>query len=33
MRMRGTAYGLTETVNGVGDLVASVKLGSLWTAV
>jgi MFS family permease len=30
---RGTAYGLLGTVNGVGDLVASVMLGSLWTAV
>ncbi len=29
---RGTAYGLLGTVNGVGDLVASVMLGSLWTA-
>lgn len=30
---RGTAYGLLGTVNGVGDLVASVMLGSLWTAI
>jgi MFS family permease len=30
---RGTAYGLLGTVNGVGDLVASVMLGTLWTAV
>jgi MFS family permease len=30
---RGTAFGVMGTVNGVGDLVASVMLGSLWTAV
>jgi MFS family permease len=30
---RGTAYGLMGTVNGVGDLVASVLVGTLWTAV
>jgi MFS family permease len=30
---RGTAYGLMGTVNGVGDLTASVLVGSLWTAV
>jgi MFS family permease len=30
---RGTAYGLMGTVNGVGDLVASALVGSLWTAV
>lgn len=30
---RGTAYGLIGTVNGVGDLVASALVGSLWTAV
>ncbi len=29
---RGTAYGLLGTVNGVGDLVASVMVGSLWAA-
>jgi MFS family permease len=29
---RGTAYGLLGTVNGVGDLVASLMVGSLWTA-
>ena len=29
---RGTAFGVMGTVNGVGDLVASVMLGSLWTA-
>lgn len=30
---RGTAYGLMGTVNGVGDLTASVLVGSLWTAI
>ncbi len=30
---RGTAYGVMGTVNGVGDLVASALVGSLWTAV
>jgi MFS family permease len=29
---RGIAYGLIGTVNGVGDLTASVLVGSLWTA-
>jgi MFS family permease len=29
----GTAYGVLGTVNGVGDLVASVLVGTLWTAV
>jgi sugar phosphate permease len=29
---RGTAFGVMGTVNGVGDLVASVVLGTLWTA-
>jgi MFS family permease len=31
--LRGTAYGLMGTVNGAGDLVASVLVGTLWTAV
>ncbi|MGQ9677372.1 MAG: MFS transporter [Chloroflexota bacterium] len=31
--VRGTAYGVMGTVNGVGDLVASVVVGFLWTAV
>ncbi len=31
--MRGTAYGVLGTVNGVGDLVASILVGTLWTAV
>jgi MFS family permease len=31
--VRGTAYGVLGTVNGVGDLVASVMVGTLWTAV
>ncbi len=30
---RGTAYGVLGTVNGVGDLVASILVGTLWTAV
>jgi MFS family permease len=30
---RGTAYGVLGTVNGVGDLVASVLVGTLWTAI
>ena len=30
---RGTAYGLMGTLNGVGDLVASALVGTLWTAV
>jgi MFS family permease len=30
---RGTAYGMLGTVNGVGDLAASVIVGTLWTAV
>jgi MFS family permease len=30
---RGTAYGLMGTVNGVGDLIASALVGTLWTAV
>jgi MFS family permease len=31
--MRGTAYGVMGTVNGIGDLVASVIVGALWTAI
>ena len=31
--VRGTAYGVMGTVNGVGDLVASVVVGLLWTVV
>jgi MFS family permease len=31
LESRGTAYGLMGTVNGVGDLTASVLVGSLWT--
>ena len=31
--IRGTAYGVMGTVNGVGDLVASVMVGTLWTAI
>ena len=31
--VRGTAYGLMGTVNGVGDFVASALVGSLWTIV
>ena len=32
-RIRGTAYGVMGTVNGVGDLVASVIVGLLWTVI
>lgn len=31
--LRGTAYGIVGAVNGVGDLVASVLVGSLWSGV
>ena len=31
--VRGVAYGLLGTVNGVGDLVASGTVGLLWTAI
>ena len=31
--VRGTAYGLLATVNGVGDFVASAAVGLLWTGV
>ena len=30
--LRGTAYGVLGAINGVGDLVASVVVGILWTA-
>jgi MFS family permease len=30
---RGTAYGLMGAVNGVGDLIASALVGTLWTVV
>jgi MFS family permease len=29
--VRGTAYGVLGTVNGIGDLVSSVLVGALWT--
>jgi hypothetical protein len=29
--LRGTAYGILGTVNGIGDLVASLLVGVLWT--
>lgn len=29
--MRGTGFGVLQTVNGVGDLVSSVLIGVLWT--
>jgi MFS family permease len=29
--LRGTAYGVLGTVNGIGDLVSSVVVGALWT--
>lgn len=31
--VRGTGYGLLASVNGVGDLISSVVVGFLWTAV
>ena len=31
-RLRGTAFGITAAVNGVGDLVSSVAVGIIWTA-
>jgi MFS family permease len=31
--VRGTAFGLLGSVNGVGDLVSSVLVGALWTGV
>jgi MFS family permease len=31
--VRGTAYGLLATVNGVGDFVASAAVGLLWTGI
>jgi hypothetical protein len=31
--IRGTAYGVLGTVNGVGDLVASAVVGTLWATV
>ncbi len=33
VKSRGIAYGVLGTVNGVGDLAASVIVGALWTAV
>ena len=30
--LHGTAYGLLEGVNGVGDLLSSVVAGLLWSA-
>jgi MFS family permease len=32
-QIRGTAYGVMGTVNGVGDLIASVIVGFLWTVI
>ncbi len=32
-KARGTAYGVLASVNGVADLVASVLVGTLWTAI
>jgi MFS family permease len=29
--LRGTAYGVLGTVNGIGDLLSSVLVGALWT--
>ncbi len=31
-QIRGTAYGVLSAVNGIGDVVASVLVGALWTA-
>jgi len=31
VELRGTAYGVLGTVNGIGDLVSSVLVGALWT--
>jgi sugar phosphate permease len=31
--MRGTVYGTLGAVNGVGDLIASALVGTLWTTV
>ena len=31
LEVRGTAYGVLGTVNGVGDLVSSALVGALWT--
>jgi len=31
IELRGTAYGVLGTVNGVGDLASSVLVGALWT--
>lgn len=31
--IRGTAYGVLGTVNGVGDLIASAVVGALWTGI
>jgi len=33
VNLLGTAYGLRGTVNGVGDLISSLAVGLLWTAV
>ena len=32
-KIRGTAYGLLNTVNGAGDFVSSVVAGLIWTAI
>lgn len=31
--IRGTGYGVLATVNGLGDLLSSMVVGFLWTAV
>lgn len=33
LEVRGTAFGVTAAVNGVGDFTASTLVGALWTAV
>ena len=32
-RVRSTGFGVLAAVNGLGDLVASVAVGALWTAI
>jgi dipeptide/tripeptide permease len=31
--IRGSGFGVLATVNGIGDLVSSVAVGALWSAV
>ena len=32
-RIRGSGFGVLATVNGIGDLVSSIVVGALWSAV